>query len=238
MPLPTISTPTYELELPSNGKTIKYRPFLVKEEKILIIAMESEDDKQITNAVKEVISNCIITKGVKIDHLSTFDIEYIFLNIRGKSVGEDVEIVITCPDDGVTQVPVVVSLDDIKIVVNKEHNKDIKLDDNLILRMKYPSMEEFIKNNFSNGDISIENTFDLISSCIEQVYSEEESWAASDCTKKELRDFLEQLSSKQFKQIEKFFETMPKLSHTVNVVNPNTGVENEVVLEGLNSFFV
>ena len=237
MPLPKISTPTYELELPSNGKKIKYRPFLVREEKILIIAMESEDNKQITNAVKEVISNCILTRSVKVDQLSTFDIEYLFLNIRGKSVGEEVEVLITCPDDGVTQVPVSINLDDIKVETVENHSRDITLDSDLILRMKYPSMEEFIKNNFSAEELNLDNTFDLISSCIEQVYSEEESWSASDCSKKELREFLEQLSSKQFKDIETFFETMPKLTHTVKVLNPNTKVESDIVLEGLNSFF-
>jgi len=237
MPLPKISTPTYELELPSNGKKIKYRPFLVREEKILIIAMESEDNKQITNAVKEVISNCILTRSVKVDQLSTFDIEYLFLNIRGKSVGEEVEVLITCPDDGVTQVPVAINLDDIKVETVENHSRDITLDSDLILRMKYPSMEEFIKNNFSAEELNLDNTFDLISSCIEQVYSEEESWSASDCSKKELREFLEQLSSKQFKDIETFFETMPKLTHTVKVLNPNTKVESDIVLEGLNSFF-
>jgi hypothetical protein len=237
MPLPKISTPTYELELPSTGKKIKYRPFLVKEEKILIIAMESEDEKQITNAIKDVISSCIITRGVKVEQLSTFDIEYLFLNIRGKSVGEEVEVMVTCPDDGTTKVPTTINLDDIKIHKDKKHNRDIKLDDSLILRMKYPSLEEFIRNNFSGDEITVDNTFDLICSCVEQVYSEEESWSASDCTRKELKQFLDQLSSKQFKEIETFFETMPKLSHTVNVKNPNTGVDNEIVLEGLTAFF-
>jgi len=237
MPLPKISTPTYELELPSTGKKIKYRPFLVKEEKILIIAMESEDEKQITSAIKDVITSCIITRGVKVEQLSTFDIEYLFLNIRGKSVGEDVEVMVTCPDDGVTKVPTVINLDDIKVCRDKKHSRDIKLDDDLVLRMKYPSLDEFIKNNFSGEEISVDNTFDLIASCVEQVYSEEESWAASDCTKKELKQFLEQLSSRQFKEIETFFETMPKLSHTVTVKNPNTGVENEILLEGLTAFF-
>ena len=237
MPLPKISTPTYELELPSTGKKIKYRPFLVKEEKILIIAMESDDEKQITNAIKDVISSCIITRGVKVEQLSTFDIEYLFLNIRGKSVGEEVEVMVTCPDDGVTQVPTSINLDDIKVQKGKNHSRDIKLDDDLILRMKYPSVDEFIKNNFGGQDITVDNTFDLIASCVEQVYSEEESWSAADCTKKELTQFLEQLSSKQFKEIEIFFETMPKLSHTVNVKNPNTGVDNEIVLEGLTAFF-
>ena len=238
MPLPKVSTPTYELEIPSIKKTVKYRPFLVKEEKILIIAMESEDPKQITEAVKDVISNCIITKGVKVDSLATFDIEYLFLNIRGKSVGETAEVLITCPDDGETQVPITINLDDIKVEVSKEHTSDIKLDDNLSVRMKYPSIQEFIKNNFIRNDqISVDDTFCVITSCIEQIYNEEESWSASDCTKKELTDFLESLSSKQFKNIEKFFETMPKLSHTINVKNPNTDVENKIVLDGLTSFF-
>jgi len=238
MPLPKISTPTYELEIPSTKKVIKYRPFLVKEEKILIIAMESEDNKQIAQAVKDVISNCIITKGIKIDQLATFDIEYIFLNIRGKSVGEEVEVLVTCPDDNITQVPTVINLDDIKITFDEEHNKDIPLDDNLILRMKYPSMNEFVKSNFNVGEsISVDDTFQLITSCIDQVYTEEESWGASDCTKKELAEFLDQLSSKQFKQIEKFFETMPKLSHIIKIKNPNTNVESEVLLEGLSAFF-
>ena len=239
MPLPTIATPTYELELPSNKKKVKYRPFLVKEEKILIIAMESEDPKQIARAVKDVITNCILTKGIKVDELSTFDIEYLFLNIRGKSVGEDIEVLITCPDDGMTQVPTLITLDEIKVQISPEHSRDIKLDDNLSLRMKYPSMNEFIKSNFSveSGSVTVDETFELISICVEQIYNEEESWSASDYSKKELLEFLEGLSSKQFKEIEKFFETMPKLSHTLTVKNPNTGVESDVVLEGLTAFF-
>jgi len=210
----------------------------VKEEKVLIIAMESEDPKQIAEAVKTVISNCVVTRGIKIEQLATFDIEYLFLNIRGKSVGETVDVLITCPDDGVTQVPVSINLDDIQVDFRKDHSRDIKLDDNLTLRMRYPSMQEFVKSNFIAGsEISVDETFNMITSCIEQVYSEEESWAASDCTKKELQDFMDQLTSQQFKDIEKFFETMPKLSHTIKVKNPNTEVESEVVLEGLTSFF-
>ena len=238
MPLPKIATPSYELVIPSSKKKVKFRPFLVKEEKILILAMESQDNSQIASAVKDVISNCILSRGIKVDKLSTFDIEYLFLNIRGKSIGEDVEVMVTCPDDGKTQVPTRIMLDDIKIQISDEHSQDIKLDDEYTLRMKYPSLDEFIKNNFNAaGDINVDDTFDLISSCIEQVYSEEESWAASDCTKKELSQFVEQLNSSQFKEIEKFFDTMPKLSHTVKVINPNTKKENEVVLEGLQSFF-
>lgn len=238
MSLPKIATPSYSLEIPSLKKEIKYRPFLVKEEKILIIAMESEDPKQIANAVKNVISNCILTRGIKVEQLATFDIEYLFLNIRGKSVGETVDVLITCPDDGTTQVPVSINLDDIEINNNENHSRDIKLDDTLTLRMKYPSMNEFIKSNFGNEfNVSVDDTFNLIISCMEQVYNEEESWSASDCTQKELSEFIEQLSSKQFKEVEKFFSTMPKLSHTLKIKNPNTGVESEVLLEGLSSFF-
>ena len=238
MPLPKIATPTYELVLPSSDRKIKYRPFLVKEEKILIIAMESEDQKQITNAIKSVINNCILSRGIKVDKLSTFDIEYLFLNIRGKSVGENVEVIVTCPDDNETEVPVIIPLDEIKIKKDPDHNRDIKLDDNLVMRMRYPSLSEFVKTNFDLDDeITVDQSFDLIISCIEQVYNEEESWNASDCTKKEMTEFLEQLSSKQFKEVEKFFDTMPKLSHTIKVTNPKTKVKNEVLLEGLSSFF-
>ena len=239
MPLPKIVTPTYELVLPSSNRKIKFRPFLVKEEKILILAMESQDTKQIANAVKNVITHCILTKGIKVDKLSTFDIEYLFLNIRGKAVGEDIEVMVTCPDDGKTQVPTLINIDSIKVQKSDDHETDIKLDDTYTLRMKYPSLNEFIKSNFAGGvdDMNVDDTFDLIASCIEQVYSEEESWSSADCTKKELNDFLEQLDSKQFKNIEKFFETMPKLSHTVTVINPNTKKENKIVLEGLQNFF-
>jgi hypothetical protein len=238
MPLPKIATPIYELEIPSLKKKIRYRPFLVKEEKILIIALESEDSKQIANAVKNVISNCILSKGIKVEDLATFDIEYLFLNIRGKSVGETVDVLITCPDDGETQVPTSINLDEIDVESNPEHSRDIKLDETLTLRMRYPSMMEFIKNNFDSSEsVSVDDTFDLIVSCIDQIYSEEESWIASDSTKKELLEFVEQLSSKQFKEVEKFFDTMPKLSHTIKIKNPNTKVESEVVLEGLSAFF-
>ena len=238
MPLPTISTPTYELVLPSSNRKIKYRPFLVKEEKILILAMESQDTKQIARAVKDVISHCILSKGIKVEKLATFDIEYLFLNIRGKSVGEDIEVMVTCPDDNKTQVPMSINVDTIKVHIDEEHTKDIVLDDVYTLRMKYPSLTEFIKNNFGAlEDMNVDDTFELIASCIDQVYSEEESWASEECTKKELTTFVESLNSSQFKKVEKFFETMPKLSHTVKVLNPNTNVESEIKIEGLQSFF-
>tara|TARA_B100001996_G_scaffold118317_1_gene89551 strand:- start:23845 stop:24561 length:717 start_codon:yes stop_codon:yes gene_type:complete len=237
MPLPTIATPTYELKLPITNKTVKYRPFLVKEEKILVIAMESQDEKQIGRAVKDVLSSCILSKGVRVDRLPTFEIEYLFLHVRGKSVGEQVEILITCPDDGVTQVPAVVDIDEIKLDVNPDHDRDVVLDDSYTLRLKYPSLGQFIKSNFNSTDVSVEETFNLVADCVDQVFSPEESFAASDCTKKELHTFLEQLNSKQFKKIETFFETMPKLKHEFDIVNPKTKVNNHVVLEGLSSFF-
>ena len=237
MPLPRIATPTYELVLPSSNKKIKYRPFLVKEEKVLIIALESQDQKQIANAVKSIIKSCILSRGIKVEKLSTFDIEYLFLNIRGKSVGEDIEVMVTCPDDGKTQVPMSINIDSIQVKKSDEHNPDIKLDEQFTLRMRYPSLSEFIKSNFTMEDMKVDDTFELIASCVDQVYSEEESWTQEDCTKKELVDFIEQLNSSQFKQIEKFFVTMPKLSHKVKVTNPNTKVESEIVLEGLQNFF-
>ena len=144
MPLPKIATPTYELVLPSNGKNIKYRPFLVKEEKVLVIALESEDNKQITNAIKSVLRNCILTKGIKVENLPTFDIEYLFLNIRGKSVGEEIEVNIICPDDEKTEVPVTIDLDDIEVQKNEEHTNKIKLDASLMMELKYPSLDQFI----------------------------------------------------------------------------------------------
>ena len=237
MPLPKIVTPTYELVLPSTKKTIKYRPFLVKEEKLLVLALETEDQKEITNAVRSVIKNCISTRGVKVESLPTFDIEFLFLNIRGKSVGEEVEVDIIAPDDGVTQIPVKIDIDDIKVAENPEHNKQIKLNDELMMEMRYPSLDQFIKNNFDINDSNFDQSFELIASCVDKIYSEEEVWSTDDVSKKEVMEFLEQMNSIQFKDIEKFFDTMPKLSHTLKVTNPKTKVESEVVLEGLSSFF-
>ena len=240
MPLPKINTPTFELVLPSNGKKIKYRPFLVREEKILVMAMESDDMKQITSAIIDILNNCILTKTIKIEKLSTFDIEYLFLNVRSKSVGETVEVNVTCPDDGVTQVQMEIDIDSIKVQKDKNHTNIVKLDDNLSMKLKYPSMNEFIENNFDASDTSrseVSQSLDMITSCIDMIYNEEESWSANDSTKKELSEFIEQLNTKQFKDVEKFFCTMPKLTHTIKVKNPNTGVESDVKLEGLAAFF-
>lgn len=242
MPLPKIATPTYELILPSTKKPIKYRPFLVKEEKILILAMESESQEEITNAVKNTLKDCIVTRGIKIESLPSFDIEYLFLNIRAKSVGESVELTITCPDDNETKVDVTVNIDEINVLVPEGHTSEVKVDDNITVKMKYPSLQEFINNNFDFGSQNnskevIDKSFEVVASCVDIVYTKDESWSSSDVSKKELIAWLETMDSNQFKGIENFFDTMPKLTHTLTVVNPKTKVENEIVLEGLSSFF-
>ena len=238
MPLPKVNTPTYELVLPSTGKKLKYRPFLVREEKILIMALESENVKQITEAVIEILESCILTKNFEINDLATFDLEYLFLNVRSKSVGETVEISVTCPDDNKTTVPMSIDLDAIKVKKDKKHKNTIKLDETLSLKLKYPSVVQFIENNFEASEKSeVSNTLDMIISCIDTIYTEEESWLASESTTKELEDFVDQLNTKQFKMIEDFFATMPKLTHSIKVKNPTTEVESTVVLEGLAAFF-
>ena len=240
MPLPTIETPTHELKLPSSNKKIRYRPFLVKEEKVLIIALESKNQNEITNAVTQVLKNCVLTKGIDIDNLPTFDIEYLFLNIRAKSIGEDIKVTVTCPDDRKTKVPVTIYVDEIKVIKPKNHKKDIVLDDKLTLRMKYPSLSQFISNNFDTDDEAetmVDKTFKVVADCIDTIYTEEDAWEAKDYTPDERIEFVQQLNSKQYKLIEKFFATMPKLSHTIEVVNPNTKEKSSVVLEGLSNFF-
>ena len=240
MPLPTIETPTYELKMPSSGKKIKYRPFLVKEEKILIIALESRNQNEITNAVKDVLKKCILTRGVKVDDLPTFDIEYIFLNIRAKSIGEDIRVTVTCPDDRETQVPVTIYVDEIKVIKPEGHTTDVVIDDKLTLRMKYPSLNQFVENNFEVDDdpeVLVNKTFKVVADCMDTVFTEEDAWEAKDYTSAERVKFVEQLNSKQYKKDENFYATMPKLSHTIEVVNPNTKKKSSVVLEGLADFF-
>ncbi len=238
MPLPKIVTPEYDLVLPSTQKNITYRPFLVKEEKLLVLALESEDTKQITTAIKSVLKSCILTRGIKVEKLPTFDIEYLFLNIRARSVGEEVEVNIVAPDDGETNVTVTIDLEDIQVQTDENHSNKIKLDETLMMEMKYPSLEQFISNNFDfNNETNLDQSFELIASCIDKIYNEDEVWSTDDCTKKEVVDFLGQMSSTQFKEIEQFFETMPKLSHTIEITNPSTKVKSTIVLEGLSSFF-
>ena len=241
MPLPKINTPTYELTLPSNRKKVKYRPFLVREEKILVLALESEDQKQITDAIVQIIGDCLITKNIDVTKLPTFDIEYLFLNVRSKSVGETVEVNVTCPDDGKTKVETSINIDDIKVVKDKNHKFIVQLDDKYSMKLKYPSLDQFIENNFdfemAAPNESVSAAMSMLSSCIDMIYDEEESWDASESTKEELDEFIDQLNTKQFQEVEEFFRTMPKLSHKLKVTNPQTGVESEVVLEGLASFF-
>ena len=240
MPLPTIETPTYELKLPSSNKKVKYRPFLVREEKILILALESKDQNEITNCVTDVLKKCILTRGIDVDSLPTFDIEYLFLNIRAKSIGEDIKMTVTCPDDKKTQVPVTVYVDEIKVIKPKDHNTDIVLDDKMTLRMKYPSLNQFVESNFDVEDESetiVDKTFKVVADCMDTVYTEEDAWEAKDYSPDERVKFIEQLNSKQYKKVEKFFASMPKLSHTIEVINPNTKKKNSIVLEGLADFF-
>ena len=235
MSLPKIAKVTFELVVPSSGKKLKYRPFLVKEEKVLILAQESGNQKEMARAIKEVIDACVLSRGFKVDELATFDIEYIFLNIRGRSVGEDVEVIITCPDDGVTKVNHTIFLDEIKVVFDEEHSATVSIDDTYSVKMKYPTMEEVMETDTDN--VTVEQSLGLIAGCIDQIYSEEESWAAADSSPEELVAWVEELDPQQFAKLEKFFTTMPKLTHTINVINPETGVNNEIVLEGLGSFF-
>ena len=240
MPLPTIETPTYELKLPSSNKKIKYRPFLVKEEKILILALESKSQNEITNAVTDVLKKCILTRGIKVDDLPTFDIEYLFLNIRAKSIGEDIKLTVTCPDDGETKVPVTIYVDEIKVIKPKDHKIDIVLDDKMSLRMKYPSLNQFIESNFDTEDESetiVDKTFRVVADCMDTIFNGEDAWEAKDYSAQERLDFVQQLNSQQYKKVENFFSTMPKLSHTIEVVNPNTKEKGSVVLEGLADFF-
>ena len=239
MPLPKINTPTYQLTLPSNNKKIKYRPFLVREEKILILALESGDAKQISSSIVDIMADCIETKGVDITKLPSFDIEYLFLNIRAKSVGETVEVVITCPDDKKTTVDTTINIDDIKIKKTPGHKNIIKLDDTYSMKLKYPSMQQFIDANFDTDDegSQVAQSINMLSTCIDMIYDEEESWDAADSSPDELNSFIEQLNTKQFKEVESFFETMPKLEHIVEVTNPKTGKTSKVKLEGLASFF-
>ena len=239
MPLPKINTPTYQLTLPSNNKKIKYRPFLVREEKILILALESGDAKQISSSIVDIMADCIETKGVDITKLPSFDIEYLFLNIRAKSVGETVEVVITCPDDKKTTVDTTINIDDIKIKKTPGHKNIIKLDDKYSMKLKYPSMQQFIDANFDTDEegSQVAQSINMLSTCIDMIYDDEESWDAADSSPDELNSFIEQLNTKQFKEVESFFETMPKLEHIVEVTNPKTGKTSKVKLEGLASFF-
>ena len=234
MALPVLNNPNYEMELPSTGEKIEYRPFLVKEQKILMMAMESEDVSAQSRAVVDIIKNC--TFGAindKVETLPTFDIEYMFLQIRSKSVGETVELIITCQDDGETKVPVNINLEDINVVKTEGHNTTIMITDKIGLTMRYPTMKQLMSYDMSKIT-TMEGTFKVINDCLENVFDENEVY--EEMNSKELQEFIEQMTTEQFQKVSEFFNTMPKLKHTLKVKNPNTGVENEVVLEGMQSF--
>ena len=234
MTLPKIAAPTYELKLPSSGKAVRYRPFLVKEEKVLMLASESENEKDIANAIKQIIKSCIVTKNIKIDTLCSFDIEYIFLNIRGKSVGEVIDLRVPCPDDNEILVNTTINVDEIQVTFPEGHNPEVDLGNDITLYMKYPSMDAFIEANFQGKD---QDPFDVVVNCIDKIVQGEEVHESTDCTKKELRDFIDSMTADQFKNIQTFFETMPKLQHKVMITNPKSGVESEITLQGLGDFF-
>jgi len=241
MPLPKVVAPTFELQLISTGKKVKYRPFLVKEEKVLLIALESGNDDDITATLKSVLKACILTRGIDVEKLPSFELEYLFLNIRGKSVGESVELLVTCQDDKETKVPLTIKLSEIKLEVPEGHTDMIKIDNDINIKMKYPSMQQFMDNNFIASDLSgsnrIDKAFDAVVDCIDTIFTIDEAWSSEDCSKKELLKFIEQLNSQQFAMIEEFFATMPKLQYKGKVKNPNTKKESEVVIEGLSNFF-
>ena len=236
MALPKLGVPQYELSLPSTGKTVKYRPFLVKEEKVLLLAMESQEEKQVIDAVKNVLKSCVISR-IKVDQLPSFDLEYLFLKIRAAAIGEVIEMTVTCTDDGETNATATINIDEVEVTKEEGHNRKIMLTDTTGILMKYPSMDRFIESQFLNKGIDADHIFSFIAEHIEQIFDEEEVYDSSTTSKKEFREFVESLTTKQFESIQKFYETMPKLSHTFTVVNPNTGNECEYTIEGLQSFF-
>jgi len=236
MPLPLIKSQTHKLKLHSTNTEVQFRPFLVKEEKMLVNALESEKD--VGKTIQQVLKACIQTKGVDVTKLPTFDIEYLFLNLRAHSVGDKVEVNVLCPDDKETIVPLSINIKDIKVVETEGHSKQIKISDELMMEMKYPAIDQFIQNNFETENVNLlEQSFQLIASCVDKIYNEEEVWSAADVSKEEVIEFLEQMDTTSFKDVEEFFTTMPKLQYKTKVTNPNTGVESDVVIEGLNSFF-
>ena len=236
MALPKLGYPTYELELPSNGKTVKYRPFLVKEEKELLLALESQDEKQVIGAVKDLIKNCVISR-IKVDTLPSFDLEYLFLKIRAASIGEMVTLTVTCLDDNETKAETEINLNDVEVFKPEGHDKKIMFEDGMGIVMKYPSMQQFIEREFLQKDLKTDEVYGFIADSIDQIFTEDEVYDASTTTKKEFRTFVDSLTTTQFGKIQQFYETCPKLSHSFKVTNPNTGKESEYTIEGLQSFF-
>ena len=225
MALPIVGIPTYELNLPSTGKAIKYRPFVVKEEKVLLLALESEDETEIKNAVKDLIKNCVQTK-IKVDDLPSFDLEYIFLRIRAASVSEEITMKVTCRDDNTTEMEVSINLNEVEIFKPEGHSNKIMLDGVTGLVMKYPGMDRFVDSEFLNKDIKTDEVFDFIADSVDQIFNDEEVWDSSTTSKKEMIEFIEGLTAKQFESIQNFYETMPRLLHKFTVINPKTEMES------------
>ena len=236
MALPKLGYPTYELELPSTGKTVKFRPFLVKEEKVLLIALESNDEKQVIGAVKDLLKNCVISR-IKIDSLPSFDLEYLFLKIRASSIGETISLTVTCLDDNETQAEAQININEVQVFKPEGHDKKIMFDSKTGIVMKYPSMKEFIEREFLQKELKTEQVYDFIADSIDQIFDGDEVYDSSTTTKKEFRTFVDSLTTKQFEKIQQFYETCPKLSHRFTALNPNTGKESEYTIEGLQSFF-
>jgi len=236
MALPKLGYPTYELELPSTGKTIKYRPFLVKEEKVLLLAMESQDEKQIVGAVKDLIKNCVISR-IKVESLPSFDLEYIFLKIRAASIGETITLNVTCLDDNETQVEATININEVEVKKEKDHDSKIMFEDEFGVVMGYPSMQQFVEREFLQKEMQTEEVYDFIADSIEQIFQGEDVYDSTTTSKKEFREFVESLTTKQFEKIQQFYATSPKLSHTFKVTNPKTGVESDYTIEGLQNFF-
>ena len=236
MALPTVDLPTHELEIPSNKKKIKFRPFLVKEEKVLLLALESDNEKNIRNAVLNLLKGCISSR-VKIDNLATFDLEYIFLNIRAVSVGEIVDINVTCQDDEKTQVKYQLNLTDVQVTFPEGHSNKVMLTDTTGVIMKYPSFDRFVDAQFANKEVTEDTVLDIIAESIDQIFQGEEVFDESTTTPKEFKKFVDNLTNAQMEKLQTFFQTSPKLEHTFKVTNPNTDVESEYTLSGLASFF-
>ena len=237
MALPIINVPTYELVVPSTDEKVKYRPFLVKEEKVLLMAMESGENSDMLQAVSDIVSQCTFDK-LKLGDMPMFDVEYIFLQIRAKSVGEVSKLRLLCQDDMETYADVQVDLNEVQVQVNDDHTNKIELSDEMGVVMKYPTINSFTADGIK--EITPSNMIDVIALCISKIYDKkgEEVYDASDSTKKELIDFVEQMNTQQFAMVQKFYDTMPALKHTITVENPKTKVKSEVVLTGLNDFFV
>ena len=235
MALPKLNVPKYKMKLPSDGRVVNYRPFLVKEEKLLLLATQSGEQDQLITAIKEIITACTDIKDI--DKLATFDIEFLFLQIRTKSVGEKVDCVVTCPDDNESTVTLSIPLDEIKVKKTRGHKPEIQLSEECSITMGYPSLDMFVSMNFSGEDIGVDEVFKMAAACIKTIADPNQVYVCADVPQKEIQEFFDDMNSAQFAKIQKFFDTMPKLTHTVKVTNPNTGVESDVVLEGLASFF-